>query len=85
MTEVIRHCEFRIKCPKSWDSLALTLNPRQRFCHECKRLFHHCQTPEELQIELETDECVATNILNSDVSEFPSMVGKVAVPYHCKQ
>jgi hypothetical protein len=84
MTEVIRNCEFRIKCPKSWDSLELTLNPRQRLCHECKRLVHHCRTPEELQMAIESDECVAINVLNADESDFPSTVGQVSAPYNLK-
>jgi hypothetical protein len=37
--------EFR--CPQSWQGLAETSNPNQRYCQACQKNVHLCSTPDE--------------------------------------
>jgi hypothetical protein len=83
-TEVIRNCEFRFKCTKTWDSLEVTSKSTQRFCSECKRLVRYCQTPDELESAIIDNECVAIKVFKLDPSDFQFEVGHVDVPYDPK-
>ena len=64
MTNVIRNCEFRFKCPKQWASLEATQNEKERFCSQCQRLVYHCKTPEELQLAINKNRCVAVQLVD---------------------
>ena len=62
MDAVIRNCEFRFKCPKTWDALEVTTNAQQRFCDDCHRTVHYCKTPEQLQQAIVANWCVAVEL-----------------------
>ena len=58
-SDEIRNCEFRFKCPKTWDSLEKTPNAVQRYCGECQRIVIHCRTTTELEWAIVRNLCVA--------------------------
>ena len=62
MSAVIPNCEFRFECPKKWEALQISPNPDQRFCGQCKREVRFCRTPEELEIAIARNECVAVEL-----------------------
>ena len=66
MTAEIRNCEFRFKCPRTWDSLSATGDPSLRSCDECKRTVRYCRTPDELHAAIVKNECVAVELRSPD-------------------
>lgn len=72
MSDEIRNCEFRFKCPKTWDSLQATEIETQRFCGTCQTIVHHCRTATELQWTVARNFCVAVEV---EVGEDESEVG----------
>lgn len=46
-------------CPMRWDDLQETDVPKVRFCMECKRNVHLCESPEQFVDLSERGECVA--------------------------
>jgi hypothetical protein len=59
LSDEIRNCEFRFKCPKTWDSLEKTPIAAQRYCGECQRIVIHCRTATELEWAIVRNLCVA--------------------------
>lgn len=59
----IRNCEFRFRCPKTWDVLTHTDNPRVRHCKTCDRSVVYCRTPYELRDAIIKNECVAVEVI----------------------
>lgn len=63
MNAEIRNCEFRFKCPRTWESLSKTFDQRVRHCSECDRRVIYCKTESELKRAIIYDECVAVEIV----------------------
>ena len=80
MDAEIRNCEFRFKCPKTWDALEVTPNPSQRFCHGCNRTVHYCRTPAELQEAIVSNECVAIELRITNETEPRILIGDPIEP-----
>lgn len=59
MIDEIRNCEFRFKCPKTWDALEKTPIVKQRYCGQCQKIVHHCRTATELEWAIVRNLCVA--------------------------
>lgn len=76
MESEIRNCEFRVKCPKSWERLEITSISTQRHCHECQRTVFYCRTPSELQAAIISNQCVAVDIRSTADSESIRLVGE---------
>ncbi|MFO0824699.1 MAG: TIGR02996 domain-containing protein [Gemmataceae bacterium] len=57
----IENCddEFAFKCPKKWERLTGTDNPRVRYCLTCDKKVYHCLTTREAQRRAELGLCVA--------------------------
>jgi len=50
----VANCPHRgTNCPKHWEALMKTGNPRQRFCLTCESLVHFCETAGMLHYHLE--------------------------------
>ncbi len=62
MSDEIRNCEFRFKCPMTWDALETTAIESQRYCTQCQKVVHHCRTPTELEWAIVRNLCVAVRI-----------------------
>jgi hypothetical protein len=77
MTAKIRNCEFRFKCPRAWESLAETFDPRVRQCDQCNRRVY-CRTSTELRKAIFADECVAVEV-GSPGEEIRMLVGEPLV------
>ena len=58
----IRNCEFRFKCPMTWDALSTTLEPKIRYCSQCEREVVYCKTASELKRAIIENQCVAVEI-----------------------
>lgn len=61
----IENCDlkFELTCPKSWDSLAPTEDPRQRFCNGCQKRVHYAPTIEKAQSLAMRGQCVAVDTI----------------------
>ena len=56
----VEYCvEFTYRCPQRWDTLQLTDDANVRYCSECERNVHYCQTAREAQNLADRGECVA--------------------------
>ena len=62
MSEQIRNCEFRFKCPKDWWELQPTKISTERFCTQCQKTVHFCRNQTELHDAIVKDLCVAIEI-----------------------
>lgn len=60
--EVIRNCKIKYRCPMKWTSLEETSDSDVRYCPECKKTVHYCQTDEKLRIAILEDYCVAIRV-----------------------
>jgi uncharacterized protein (TIGR02996 family) len=54
--------QFQPKCPKQWEQLAPTGDPKMRFCEGCRRNIHYCDTMEEAQNHIANRTCVALSL-----------------------
>ena len=56
----IRNCQFAFKCEKKWDELTQPWSwPKVRFCDDCKKSVHLCETGDELVDAIKNNRCVA--------------------------
>ncbi len=56
----IRNCQFAFKCEKKWDELTQPWSwPKVRFCDDCKKSVHLCDTGDELVDAIKNNRCVA--------------------------
>ena len=60
--EEIRNCTVNFRCPKLWESLTTTDDPKVRFCDKCLEHVYLVQSEEELAEQSAHRRCVA--ILN---------------------
>ena len=80
---VIRNCEFRFRCDRTWELLQATSDDAVRYCDQCRHTVHYCRTPAELHAALSENRCVAVEVHGAaDAMPEPTlMVGKVASRY----
>jgi uncharacterized protein (TIGR02996 family) len=50
---------FRFRCPKQWERLQLTADPRVRFCRACRKSVYYCQGLAEGLRHAAAGHCVA--------------------------
>ena len=55
----LRNCEFAFQCEAKWDELAATAKDKVRFCNECEKEVHRCDTDDELVVAIKSNLCVA--------------------------
>lgn len=55
----IRNCVFSFKCSAVWEQLEDTDNVAVRFCQDCQREVHYCDTDDELVAAVKLNRCVA--------------------------
>jgi uncharacterized protein (TIGR02996 family) len=53
---------FNVVCDRRWEDLAATDDEKLRFCGECKKHVHYCDTIEEARSHAHAGECVAVNL-----------------------
>jgi hypothetical protein len=58
-TMQLRNCEFAFKCDAKWDDLDVTGEDKIRFCNECEKQVHRCDTDDELVGAIKSNLCVA--------------------------
>jgi hypothetical protein len=63
----IRNCQFKFKCPMTWDSLVKTEDTSVRYCSECDKGVHLCRTDPEFLEALKKGWCVALRIPMKDL------------------
>jgi hypothetical protein len=54
--------QFQFQCPKRWDRLKPTGDPKTRFCDTCKKNVHYCETLREAATRAANGHCVALTI-----------------------
>lgn len=63
----------------NWDTLLETSDDRIKYCIECDRGVHYCETDDELNEALNKNWCVAINNHDADSEEEPpTLIGEVA-------
>lgn len=62
----IRNCTVNFQCPKLWRRLAVTDDPKVRFCDQCFEQVHLVETEEELAEKSAMGRCVAILNLSPD-------------------
>ena len=55
----LRNCEFAYRCHAQWEWLLETAEEQVRFCIECGKAVHRCETDAELLKAIRLDHCVA--------------------------
>lgn len=85
MSAVIPNCEFRFECPKKWEALQISPNPDQRFCGQCKREVRFCRTPEELEIAIARNECVAVELQREPAGRIAISLGNPKGPTYASK
>lgn len=55
----IRNCVFAYKCEADWEELEDTNKEKIRFCKECQKEVHFCETDKELTEAIRENFCVA--------------------------
>lgn len=67
MKTLIRNCKLKYRCSMKWDLLEKTSDEDVRYCPECKKSVHHCQTDDQLIIAIIDDHCVAVSVTGDSV------------------
>ena len=73
MENEIRNCTVNFQCPKMWQRLTPTDNPKVRFCDYCFEQVHLVETEQQLAEQSALGHCVA--ILNLS-PEHPAYTGE---------
>ena len=56
----IRNCTFAFRCKADWDKMTPTdLDGRVRFCLDCQREVHLCESDQELIHNVVNNRCIA--------------------------
>jgi len=55
----IRNCVFAFKCKRDWQGMQDTKDEKIKFCSDCNRQVHFCETDAELAKAVKFNECVA--------------------------
>ena len=71
----IRNCIFKFRCTKTWDSLIQTTDANIRYCNECDKGVHFCDTEHDLLEAVEKDWCIAIRFSRED--KYVESVGNV--------
>lgn len=71
-TSEIRNCWFRFECSKRWVELTETNDPGTRFCSQCEKTVHWCDTAEELQDAIRHNLCVAIKVQEASTDVPPT-------------
>jgi hypothetical protein len=60
----VKNCplSFAFQCPRQWDKLQPTDDPRTRFCPQCQTNVHYCRSAEEARQCAATGACVALDV-----------------------
>jgi uncharacterized protein (TIGR02996 family) len=77
--------QFEFECPKRWEKMQATEEPRVRFCETCEKKVYHCATSTELRIHAIQGHCVAVDLRvprsDGDLDSFMHMMaGRIAIP-----
>jgi uncharacterized protein (TIGR02996 family) len=54
--------QFKFECPKQWGGLLPTADAKTRFCGECKKHVHYCETLDEARDHAVRGNCVAVTL-----------------------
>ena len=54
-----RNCKFAFRCNADWFELDETQDEKIRFCNDCQRQVHLCDTEEKLTNAIKSNLCVA--------------------------
>jgi hypothetical protein len=65
MNEII-NCtwKFQMQCPRRWEGLRETADPKVRLCESCLKEVHWCESEGEVQQRAARGECVAVGIVH---------------------
>lgn len=55
----IRNCTFAYKCQMKWENLYETEDDNIKFCKDCQKEVHYCDTDEELLEAIKRNKCVS--------------------------
>lgn len=76
---------WKFKCPKKWDDLSSTDDPKVKFCEACRENVYFCEDAEELSIRSREGVCVAfypgsSNGQLPDYAEMdkPALLGRIS-------
>ena len=72
---LIPNCRLTFQCPREWAAMQPTADDQIRFCGECKRAVHFCDSDELLRTAVINGWCVAIPVEdeNGDVMAVPGM------------
>lgn len=60
LNEDIRNCEFKLKCPKQWESLRSNPElPNIRYCEVCAKPVYLVNSEEDLAYKIWRNQCIA--------------------------
>lgn len=74
----IRNCKFAFRCTQTWGSLSVTNDKAIRYCSDCDRGVHLCETNEELLKAMRENWCVAIDV--PDPRIVSRLIGDVVQP-----
>ena len=65
---MIKKCELTFICGQRWDSLTQTDRTDVRYCEQCERAVHFCETQAQLDRCLERGDCVCFDMMRKQRS-----------------
>lgn len=72
--EYIRNCSWGYSCEQFWEVLDDTQDPQIKFCNDCQKEVHRCETKEELVNNIAMNRCVNfPSTLTEIFDEAPSL------------
>ena len=72
---LVPNCKLAFECPEDWDAMQPTADVGIRFCNQCDRTVHFCDSDELLRIAVRNGWCVAIPIRSEDSREFVPVPG----------
>ena len=74
--------QWAFKCPMRWQDLKVIDKEDVRFCNQCQRTVHRCDTIEELNLNAREGNCVAWAGREANVRKRgPMVLGEATVKY----
>ena len=72
---LIPNCRLAFQCPREWAAMQSTADDQIRFCGECKRAVHYCDSDDLLRTVVINGWCVAIPVEgeNGGVMQIPGL------------
>lgn len=73
-------CQWKFKCPLTFEQLTKTESPTYRFCEQCQQNVYRCEDLKEAFEKAKQNRCIAIRIKNDKDNKVEELQGYLDIP-----